>query len=205
VKHSSTDLRVSRRPSAASERVVLICDISAEPDTQIEAAIAGCGATTRRLDNASPLIEQSSSTCCGMAVVSIGRISTDDSRPSTQIKALSDKGFSVIACMDGAATLPLAARCRLYLAGCVSLLDSAEVGFAVELERTLIRLVADASRSDDDDDRIRTIMADVGAVGESPALLSVFRRLARITPLSDLSTLITGETGTGKELLARAL
>jgi DNA-binding NtrC family response regulator len=42
-------------------------------------------------------------------------------------------------------------------------------------------------------------------VGESPALRSTLSRAARILPHRDATVLVTGETGTGKELLARAL
>ena len=41
-------------------------------------------------------------------------------------------------------------------------------------------------------------------VGESPALLKVLARVARVAP-TDATVLITGETGTGKELIARAV
>src|SRR5207245_8590548 len=42
-------------------------------------------------------------------------------------------------------------------------------------------------------------------VGESPALKAVLERAARVVPHGDATILITGEPGTGKELLARAL
>jgi DNA-binding NtrC family response regulator len=42
-------------------------------------------------------------------------------------------------------------------------------------------------------------------VGESPALQQALGRAARLLPHADATVLITGETGTGKELLARAL
>jgi two-component system nitrogen regulation response regulator GlnG len=41
-------------------------------------------------------------------------------------------------------------------------------------------------------------------LGESPAMREVFRRIGRVAA-SDLNVLVTGETGTGKELVARAL
>jgi DNA-binding NtrC family response regulator len=44
-----------------------------------------------------------------------------------------------------------------------------------------------------------------GILGESPALLAALDRAARIIPHPNVTVLITGETGTGKELLARAL
>jgi len=42
-------------------------------------------------------------------------------------------------------------------------------------------------------------------VGESPALRAALERAARVVPHAEATVLITGETGTGKELLARAL
>lgn len=42
-------------------------------------------------------------------------------------------------------------------------------------------------------------------VGTSPALHAALERAARVLPRGDATILITGETGTGKELLARAL
>jgi transcriptional regulator with GAF, ATPase, and Fis domain len=43
-----------------------------------------------------------------------------------------------------------------------------------------------------------------GMVGDSPAMHKVFELLDRVVP-SDVSVLVQGETGTGKELVARAL
>jgi DNA-binding NtrC family response regulator len=42
-------------------------------------------------------------------------------------------------------------------------------------------------------------------VGDSPALQTALARAARVLPHADATVLVTGETGTGKELLARAL
>jgi two-component system response regulator HydG len=42
-------------------------------------------------------------------------------------------------------------------------------------------------------------------VGESPVLKAALERAARVVPHRDATILVTGETGTGKELLARAL
>jgi transcriptional regulator with GAF, ATPase, and Fis domain len=45
---------------------------------------------------------------------------------------------------------------------------------------------------------------DEGIIGRSPRLLEVLRRVDRVAP-TDMPVLITGETGTGKELLAHAI
>ena len=44
-----------------------------------------------------------------------------------------------------------------------------------------------------------------GMIGESPELKAALQRAARIIPRGDATVLITGETGTGKELLAQAI
>ncbi|HEV7732199.1 MAG TPA: sigma 54-interacting transcriptional regulator [Candidatus Binatia bacterium] len=52
--------------------------------------------------------------------------------------------------------------------------------------------------------RIETTAAFSGIVGSAPALCEVFDHVRKVAP-TDATVLITGETGTGKELLARAI
>ena len=48
-------------------------------------------------------------------------------------------------------------------------------------------------------------MSALGLVGRGPRIMNVFRSIVRVSPLSDLPVLISGETGTGKELVARSI
>jgi two-component system, NtrC family, nitrogen regulation response regulator GlnG len=71
-------------------------------------------------------------------------------------------------------------------------------------ERTLGR-AADAGPAGETPHAAAAADADaLQLVGESPAMRQVFRAVGRLA-LAPLSVLVTGETGTGKELVARAL
>ncbi len=50
----------------------------------------------------------------------------------------------------------------------------------------------------------RSAVADAPLIGSGPALAAVRRAVARVAP-TDATVLILGETGTGKELVARAV
>src|SRR5262249_41971446 len=66
-------------------------------------------------------------------------------------------------------------------------------------------LLALESKNQQEAEQIQSIMRELGMIGESAAMMRVFRSILRFSKLSDLPFLITWETGTGKEGLARAL
>ena len=72
---------------------------------------------------------------------------------------------------------------------------------ALRLQRALPSASADLS---EDDKRLRAEFAASGLIGRSPEFLSMLK-LARGLTACDAPTLICGETGTGKELVARAI
>jgi DNA-binding NtrC family response regulator len=51
---------------------------------------------------------------------------------------------------------------------------------------------------------LESVSSPTGLVGKSPALLQLHRLIAKVAP-TDSTVLVTGETGTGKELVARAI
>ncbi len=121
------------------------------------------------------------------------------------VHTLRRKGFQVIAFEEGAHQWPLGSQCRLLLAGALCVLDSSEPEFAPELVTRLKSCLPAEAQRLEEEEKTKSTMRRLGLVGESPAMLQTFRWALRVGPLSDLSVLITGETGTGKELLARAI
>jgi transcriptional regulator with GAF, ATPase, and Fis domain len=77
--------------------------------------------------------------------------------------------------------------------------------FSSDLRRALLNGWAQENERSLEETRIREQMTKFGIVGLSPAMMAVFRWVIRVSALSDFPVLINGETGTGKELIARAL
>ncbi|MEW6073212.1 MAG: sigma-54 dependent transcriptional regulator [Planctomycetota bacterium] len=92
------------------------------------------------------------------------------------------------------------ARLRERLAALLA--EARALGCADELRPALARFLAVPGA--DGAEAGAAIPARFGLVGESPAMRAVFAVIERAAP-AEVSVLIHGETGTGKELVARAL
>lgn len=139
-----------------------------------------------------------------VAVVALGRSEHDESSVSV-IRTLTAKGLRVICYGDSIFSLPISLRCDALLSGASLLFDSLSQSFAVELTSAVAEIIETEAREHFEAKNLKRTMRGLGIIGEGAAMMSVFRRIVRISAVSDFAVLISGETGTGKELVAKAL
>jgi transcriptional regulator with GAF, ATPase, and Fis domain len=182
---------------------VVVWDESSKTLAVVLDLVERCGAKAVVVNGLSRIQDLQVSPCA--VVIATSSFGSSETARFDAITRLRARGCSVIAYEDGADAKPLAARCRLLLSGCTVLLDSAAERFAEGFARALSQLLSSEANREAEECALREGMRDLGIVGQSQSMLAVFRTVRRVGVLSDLPTLITGETGTGKELLARAL
>jgi transcriptional regulator with GAF, ATPase, and Fis domain len=104
----------------------------------------------------------------------------------------------------GLLSWPIGARCELLLLGASLLLDTRQSTFDKDVNEEVSRCMQRRRPLAADEGLLET-MRDVGIVGQSPPMLRMFQMIARFAPLSELPVLVTGETGTGKEVVVNAI
>ena len=139
----------------------------------------------------------------------LGLIACGDSAPDQNqletIRLLTESGVPVIAFGSKTGAWALAERCLVRLAGAVALLESSAPQFDNELIEAIGRVrMQDFARREQTQLLIEEMSA-LGIVGGASSILGVYRSLSRVSALSAMPLLILGESGSGKELFARAV
>jgi DNA-binding NtrC family response regulator len=172
---------------------------------QIRRALAGTGATIRHIESLAQAAEVAASTSPGVALVAIGQATPAQELSREVIRHYRRHEHIVFGYEDGAGTWPLGARCRALLDGAQYLLDSSSADFHSDLRRRVLIAFQCGVVRRAEKEHIHESLQRQGVIGTSPAMAAVFRLVLRVSSLSDVTVLFTGETGTGKELLARAV
>ena len=142
---------------------------------------------------------------CSVALIAIPGEPQAGMPELASIRALRSKAVPVIAYGQGIHGWEIRGRCLPLIAGAMHLVESAPESFFGELNELLSGVVAAIARRETEERELRAAMREVGIHASSQVMSDRFRLLSRFSRLSDLPTLITGETGTGKEKFARAL
>jgi DNA-binding NtrC family response regulator len=181
----------------------MLWDQNGQRRQEISKIIESAGLQPIAIEDSSDCVRVEFSAKCCIAVVTTGPVA---SGVGMQVIAdLKAKGFNVIAYEDGAESWPIGMKCLPLLAGAVQLFDSSRTDFSRQLCETIDGIVCVETQKRNEADSIKATMRRLGLIGESAAMMTVFRAVIQYSPLSDLPVLIAGETGTGKEALARAV
>jgi DNA-binding NtrC family response regulator len=109
------------------------------------------------------------------------------------VRQMCDRGCDVIAYAVDWGRAPLALQCQALRAGVNDVLDSGRPDFQSELARRLLAAIQKSEQRRKEKQRLGEAMVRFGIVGESGAMLSLGRRILKVSPLSDLPVLISGE------------
>ena len=184
--------------------IVVVRDDDANRRDLIVHVVSSCGASCRVVQDAAE-IDYLDPDTQRVAVIALGKGQHPDEMSLRVIRELKSKSLKIITYGENLFSWPIGLRCNALLNGAMLLLDSSTKTFNADLRSALIKLLQNEKDRQLEELEIKQQMAQLGIVGTSGQMLSVFRSVIRFGTLSDFPVLISGETGTGKELIATSL
>lgn len=186
-------------------RRVLLWDAATQRRSMISEMISAAGGKPQLVATGTPMVPVTQSGDFGIALIAVSTAPNEQEFALRGIEKVKAAGLTVIAYEDGIHHWSVRDKCRPLLAGAMRVLDSAAADFATDLPHLLQQIFQATDATDSDSDQIRTLMRENGLVGDSVAIRETFRLAMRFSQFSDLPVLLTGESGTGKDLLAKAI
>lgn len=193
------------RPENASQGRVFLWDHQQLRIRRVAGIVSDCGAHPVLLESLASLHRVECSLHSGLVLLALEKPPLPGDLVLEVIIALKHKGFHVIAYEDSVQDWTVGTRCHALLAGAASLLDSAAPEFGTCLADLVRRFLRNERQRAEEEQQIKDTMTKLGMIGESPPMMTLSRLILRVSALSDVPVLIGGETGTGKELVARAI
>ena len=174
-----------------------------------------------RLDHLAQILAQSVGACrvvdaaatvrgplprgCVAAIVALGQPFSSRAESLEVIRHFRDEGLIVVAYEHGVSALPVGAQCLPLVVGAHEVLDSAESDFDLKLINAITSRCERAAAASEQAEHLRTAMKQLGLVASCSAMVNLFEVIVKVASFSELPVLISGETGTGKEKVARAI
>ncbi|HMJ26409.1 MAG TPA: sigma 54-interacting transcriptional regulator, partial [Pyrinomonadaceae bacterium] len=183
---------------------VLICEEQRSRVQMIKRVVVEAGARPLQVMDSS-ILTKLPELQCFVALIGFADCPAANSPALNEVRALVNSGLIVMCYADHVRTWSLRGRCNVLLAGAFTLFDSAVPEFSQELNCALTEVLRLQRGRRAEEARMNSEMKKLGVVGESRMMRSIFHWVERASNLSDLPALITGETGTGKELIVNAI
>ena len=181
---------------------VLICDETSQSQI-VSDIVTASEAEPVLFDN----IERAARQPAGYTIALIGFAEAPDATAPTlsALRVIADASIPVICYGECVQKWPLAKRCSVLAAGASAIFDSSRAAFSEELRQILTEILKLQNGRREEEKRVQAQLGPLGIIGESRPMRAIFRWIERAAALSDLPILITGETGTGKQLLVTAI
>src|SRR5215204_1998146 len=167
------------------EHITVLCsDPNSERLSSIARLVESCGAQSLTIREDSQVSRVTYSTRQSIALVALGESDSDASEWLKVIVPLKLKGFKVISYAPAIFSWPIALRCRALLSGASLLFDSSSPTFPDDLQKALTKVLQTEVEKHLEEAQIRKQMRQLGIVGQSDNMMSVFRWVIRVSALS---------------------